>query len=425
MSSNKFSVDVMYTFAGQIVVMAVLFGMNKYLSMEFQPELYTLYNIAYKTAGLLAMAIVFCLGIAVPRYIALYMAKGEKERSADLVQTAFFLMLSLILAVIIGYYVLPLNWGKLIFGTNAYDRLLWGIILYGIGLALTTFMYGFYRGIENYRKYNGSQIVVQLFILVIAFGFSRDISSMMIIWGIGMSAFAIIGLERIYRQEFKNSLLLISAEKIRSLWENLSELLRFCLPRVPGELVLFSFGVVPLIILNDKLGTMATGGFVVALIINGAVMPLYGLTGTVLLPYVSRLLGESGSVASASGKINKLLLVYIVSSLVIIAGVAFFADTILWILFDSSYMVYAAQVQLLIITVLPNSIYLLLRNPLDAASVVPYNTINLIVSFGILMGFLQFGTSYVAYISGFILAYSYLGLSSWLCWLYCSRRIGR
>ena len=425
MSGNKFSVDVMYTFAGQIVVIAVLFGMNKYLSIEFQPELYTIYNIAYKAAGPLAMGIVFCLGIAVPRYIALYMAKGEKERSADLVQTAFFLMLFLMLVVIGAYFILPVNWGWLIFGTNAYDGLLWGIIVYGLGLALTTFMYSFYRGIEDYRKYNGSQIIVQLFILAIALGFSSDISSMMIIWGIGMSAFAIIGLERIYRQEFNSSLLLVSSGKIRSLWENLGELLRFCLPRVPGELVLFSFGVIPLIIINDKLGTMATGGFVVALIINGAVMPLYGLTGTVLLPYVSRLLGESGSVASASGKINKLLLVYIVSSLVIIAGVAFFADTILWILFDSSYMVYAAQVQLLIITVLPNSIYLLLRNPLDAASVVPYNTINLIVSFGILIGFLHFGTSYLEYIAGFLLSYSYLGLSSWLCWLYCSRRIGR
>lgn len=425
MSSNKFSADVMYTFAGQIVVIAVLFGMNKYLSIEFQPELYTIYNIAYKAAGPLAMGIVFCLGIAVPRYIALYMAKGEKERSADLVQTAFFLMLFLMLVVIGAYFILPVNWGRLIFGINAYDGLLWGIIVYGLGLALTTFMYSFYRGIEDYRKYNGSQIIVQLFILAIALGFSSNISSMMIIWGIGMSAFAIIGLERIYRQEFNSSLLLVSSGKIRSLWENLSELLRFCLPRVPGELVLFSFGVVPLIILNDKLGTMATGGFVVALIINGAVMPLYGLTGTVLLPYVSRLLGESGSVASASGKINKLLLVYIVSSLVIIAGVAFFADKILWILFDSNYMVYAAQVQLLIVTILPNSIYLLLRNPLDAASVVPYNTINLIVSFGILIGFLHFGTSYLEYIAGFLLSYSYLGLSSWLCWIYCSRRIGR
>ncbi len=425
MSRNKFSVDVMYTFAGQIVVMAVLFGMNKYLSIEFQPELYTIYNIAYKASGPLAMGIVFCLGIAVPRYIALYMAQGEKERSAYLVQTAFFLMLFLMLVVIGAYYILPFNWGRLIFGTNAYDGLLWGIIVYGIGLALTTFMYSFYRGIEDYRKYNASQIIVQLFILAIAFWFSSDISSMMIIWGIGMSTFAIIGLERIYRHEFNSSLLLISLGKIQSLWEILVELLRFCLPRVPGELVLFSFGVIPLIILNDKLGTMATGGFVVALIINGAVMPLYGLTGTVLLPYVSRLLGESGNMASASGKINKLMLVYIVSSLVIIAVVAFFADKILCILFDSSYVVYAAQVQLLIVTILPNSIYLLLRNPLDAASVVPYNTINLIVSFVILLGFLQFGTSYVAYISGFILAYSYLGFSSWLCWIYCSRRIGK
>lgn len=425
MSSNKFSVDVMYTFAGQIVVIAVLFGMNKYLSIEFQPELYTIYNIAYKAAGPLAMGIVFSLGIAVPRYIALYMARGEKECSAALVQTAFFLMLFLMLVVIIAYFILPFNWGRLIFGTNTYDGLLWGIIVYGIGLALTTFMYSFYRGIEDYRKYNGSQIIVQLFILAIALGFSSNISSMMTIWGVGMSTFAIVGLERMYRQEYNNSLLLISFGKIQSLWENLGELLQFCLPRVPGELVLFSFGVIPLIILNDKLGTMATGGFVVALIINGAVMPIYGLTGTVLLPYVSRLLGESGSVASASGKINKLLLVYFVSSLVIIVGVFLGADTILWILFDSNYMVYASQVQLLIFTVLPNSIYLLLRNPLDAASVIPFNTINLIVSFGILMGFLQFGTSYVAYISGFILAYSYLGLSSWLCWSYCSRRIGK
>ena len=425
MSNKKFTIDVIYTFAGQICVMLVLFGMNKYLSMVFQPELYTIYNIAYKSSGVLAMASVFCLGIAVPRYIALYVAQGKKERSAGLVQAAFFMMMVLICLLIGLYAFLPVNWGQLIFNTNEYDTLLGGIIIYGIGLSLTIFMFNFYRGIEDYKKYNGSQIIVQLFTFCISLSCSYDISLMMMVWGLGLSAFASIGLGIIYKQEYNRSIYNVFAGKKSDIGTNVFELLKFCLPRVPGEILLFSLSVIPLVILNEKLGTMATGGFVVALMINGAVTPLYGLTGTVLLPYVSRLLGETGSVASASSKINKLIFIYGISSLLIIAGVAVFANTVLWILFDSTYIVYADQVRLLIITVLPNSIYLLLRNPLDAASVVPFNTINLIVAFVILIGFLELGQTSVEYIMGFIAAYTYLGISSWGCWLYCKNRVSQ
>lgn len=418
--NKKLSLDVLFTFAGQICVMAVLFGMNKYLSMAFQPELYTVYNIAYKSASVLATALVFCLGIAVPRYIALYIAQGNKDRSARIVQVAFLLILVLVAISLVFFIYLPIEWGPVIFNTHAFDRLLWGIVVYGIGIALTTFMYSLYRGIEDYKLYNGSQIFIQLFTLLMAFILSDDILSMMVVWGIGLVMVAIIGIGKSFNRVFGYSIYSMGTSSVEDIFVELKELLCFCLPRVPGEVVLFSLNVFPLIILNEKLGALATGGFVVALIINGAVAPLYGLTGTVLLPYVSRLMGESGDVSAANSKINKLMLIYVLSSLVIIGGVYCFAEYIIWILFDNSYMVYAPQVKLIILAVLPNAIYLLLRNPLDAASVMPYNTINLIVAFGILMGVLYLGNTVDTYIGGFIGAYTYLGISSWMCWLYCS-----
>ena len=207
----------------------------------------------------------------------------------------------------------------------------------------------------------------------------------------------------------------------RDLKSSMTELASFCLPRLPGEFVLFAYIVVPLIIINHRLGIEATAYFAVATTINSMINPLFSFVGMVLLPLVSKSIA-SNQFSQADKKVKALIKIYLVVGLIGIIAVEIFTPLVINILFNSEYQSSVPIVRIMILAILPNAFYLLLRNPLDAMSKIPYNTINLIISFVVLNILVFLSTNVVAYAISFVAAYGLLSILSFWAWRNCRKQ---
>ena len=145
------------------------------------------------------------------------------------------------------------------------------------------------------------------------------------------------------------------------------------------------------------------------------VTPVFSFMGIILLPFVSECIAK-GEMQAANRFVNRLALLYVGASLLITLILYAFTSLLTCLLFTSSYVVTADLSRIMILAILPQAIYLLYRNPIDAVSVIPYNTIILgiclvvmIVSFSLSTTLAQFAWAYLA-------VSALQGLMSWLTW---------
>ena len=132
------------------------------------------------------------------------------------------------------------------------------------------------------------------------------------------------------------------------------------------------------------------------------VTPVFSFMGIILLPYVSECIAKH-ELRAANRFVSRLALLYLGASLLAIAALYLFTDFLTSLLFADSYLVTADITRIMILSILPQAVYLLYRNPIDAVSVIPYNTIILgiclaamVVSFALSTTLTQFAWAYLA-----------------------------
>lgn len=414
---SGFMNDVIISSCGQLLVMVIMFGINKLLSMRLNPAEYAIYGIANKSAQVVSFFVLFCLGIAIPRYLPRYLKNGDVDKGMA------FIKAGVLCTVILAFFVIVVGtyWqselSRLIFSEMGREMLFRGMLFFAAGLAVCSILYAFFRGIDDFFRFSLSQIVFQLLLFMLSVVLFSDLAAMMICWGIILLFGGTVWLWHSCRNFF-------DSEMRWRVWGKteracLREIVVFCLPRVPGELILFSFQTVPLIILNGKIGAEETAGYVVALMLNSMLTPFFGMVGMVLLPYVSKRTGSKDEQVEVKNRIGQLMELYCIISVMLTIGIFLFCDYLLLLVFDAKYLVYRDLVKYMSLSILPNAVYLLLRNPLDAVSVKPLNTINLFISFAVMVGMLFWADTWVTYAAAFVAGYLLLGLLSWISWEYC------
>ena len=104
------------------------------------------------------------------------------------------------------------------------------------------------------------------------------------------------------------------------------------------------------------------------------VTPLFSIMGIILLPYVSQAIAKK-EMKSANRLIHRLLLLYVCGALFFIAALCLFTEFLTTLLFTSEYVVATDLSRIMILSILPQAVYMLYRNTIDAVSVIPYNAI--------------------------------------------------
>jgi O-antigen/teichoic acid export membrane protein len=414
-SKSTFFKDVSYTIIGQLIVMVLMLVLNKVVSHYLTPADYTIFSIANKSASVLAFVMVFGLGIALPVYLARLRAQASKKQEAHFFFAGTLLMGCAIILVMTPVLVFKDALAYAIFNDRAHSSLIPPIVFFAISIALSTFVYSYFRGVDKFRTFNISQILFQSTSVIIVILCGASIANQLSLRGIVISLISllIIGLIGVsYRTVVRSFKLLNKTTR---------DIIGYCLPRVPGEIVLFSYTVFPLIIVNAKFGSVNAAAIATALVLNAFVSPLFQFIGLALSPYTSKKLA-SGESDDVGRKIKQLRVLYIGFSIVAVLFVFGFTEFIIKVLFSDQYVQFVGIVRVLILSVVPYSLYLLLRNPLDAISKIPFNTFNLAISFSILMLITFLSPNLYVCATAFPVAYLVLGVLSEVSWAWRFRK---
>lgn len=412
---SRFSKDLIITVVGQGLLMILALVINKINSINLGATDYSIFNVAKKSVGIISGIMAVSLGIALPRYIAM---KQNYDKKARYLIGSLMIMIIASLVVCLVMFILR-NWfGVVIFGDAGFENLIMPMVLYSFSVAFSTIIYSYYRGCNAYYKYNISQMIVNIAMLIIAIFVRKSIKWILLLWGISIIVISIIFLLLILkslREELGN---------LRMPTKELRELSLFGLPRIIGEIALFSFTTVPLIIIAHREGIDNNYLISTAINISGMIFPVFSFAGVILLPYVSNAVSDN-DIKRIDKPIFVMGLLYIVFSLFVIAFIDLFPKFVISLLFSEEFLPSVRTTTILIWSILPASLYYLLRNPIDGLSRIPFNTINLAISFGILCGLVVYFNDYDGYALAFIIGYSILCLLSIISFLYCRRRIMR
>ncbi|WP_054026171.1 oligosaccharide flippase family protein [Bacillus sp. FJAT-28004] len=415
---SKFGKDVVITSVGQFVILLVALGINKILSIELGPVGFAEYSIAKRAAAVFGFIMIAGLGIAIPKYLSKLDQENDRLNKSRyiIVSMSIMFILSFITLIIVIFFneILAL----MLFGDRSHSHYIFAILSYALSITFTTFVFSYYRGLDKFVMYSTSQIFVQLSSLFVAIIVNSSVISFLYSSSIITGAYGLYMCIRLWRIHYIFAKIK-SFNQIRPIF---TELLFFCLPRIPGEIVLFGFTAIPLIIISHKMSIEYSAYFAVAITINTMIQPFFGMIGAVLLSFVSKsIVGERFGEAEA--KINVLSKIYFIVGLIVVMFIEIFTPFLVNLLFSKEFEPSVPIIRIVAIAILPNIYYLLLRNPLDAMSRFPYNSINLIISFLLLNLLLIYSSSMEAFAVSFVVSYFVLGILSFATWFILKKKL--
>ena len=368
------SKDVIWTFTIQMAIMICAFAITKILSNRLSIDDFGQYNLIKRSVQVLSFVMLGGVGIALPRYISLYQNGNYRKPIFPLLTASLIYIIGITIFVCIICELIGDNLQFIILGENSDNTLLLIALAYAFVSAMSQFTYAYYRGTGDIKEYNGTQLAIQLaMILPLIILPTLTTSNVFISWLIVTTILVVAFLGR---ETILHTIPRVSVSNIKT---ELRTIIKYSTGRLLADLFLFSLSAFPLIFISNTHGFQQTAYYSVGITFVTMVTPLFSFMGIILLPYVAESIAKR-QLQKASQFINKLALIYLVSALVFTAIIYVFISFLTSLFFADNYLVTTELSRIIILAVLPQAIYLLYRNPIDAISVIPYNTIILGVS---------------------------------------------
>ena len=198
-------------------------------------------------------------------------------------------------------------------------------------------------------------------------------------------------------------------------FESLREIIKYASGRLVADFFQFSLAAFPLIYISNMQGLQTTAYFSVGIFFVTMITPLFSFMGIILLPYVSQAIAKD-EMKSANRLIQRLLLIYIGGALFFIAVLYLFTDFLTILLFNSDYVVTSDLTRIMVLSILPQAVYILYRNTIDAASIIPYNAIILGISLITMVVSFTLSSSITHYAWAYLAVSTLQGLLACLVW---------
>ncbi len=416
---DLFTKDFIITVIGQVIVVVISFLVNKILSNYVSTDEFGIYNIAKRFTDVVTYIVLLAMGIAIPKYLAEYKSKND-EAGVHMYWVASLLLVfgaTVIVSIIAVAARVPIM--RLMFGENGYEKYVFVSLLYAFGSALATMISSYCRGVGFFYRYNFIQIAVQILYFVVVLICSSNAFLILLYSGLAYLAadFAVL----IY-YFIKKRKLTVKYKSPKNYLKPMKELVIYGVPRVPGEFVLFAYNLVPLIIISNKFNLTQSAYFSASLSVNATVTTAFGFIGIMLLPAVSSAIATR-KFDKVDKNITFLAILYVLVSVLGIIFIYFCGEWLIKLLYSEEYI---PAVTLLIITsvaILPRAMFLLLRNPIDGVTKIPFNTINLAISFAITcVGMLLVNSIQLcAWI--YVIGYCALAALSFATWMFCRKKV--
>ena len=284
----KMTKDVVWTFIIQMMIMLCSFVITKLLSNRLDMDAFGQYNLIKRSIQVLSFMMLAGVGITLPRYIPLYQNGTPRKSIYPLLKASLLFIGCVSLLVCLFCAVFRGEMQQLMIGEPDNDLLYTIILAYAFLLALAQFTYAYYRGISNFKWYNGAQLGLQsaiimplIFLPILTtkrvFGSWLVITALFVAFYWGRELWK----KEIWRRPMPYQ------EGRSSLYEELKTIVRYSSGRLLADFFLFSLSAFPLIHISHHQGFLATAHFSVGMTFVTMVTTLFSFMGIILLPFVS------------------------------------------------------------------------------------------------------------------------------------------
>ena len=418
--------DVVWTFSLQIIIMLCSFAINKLLASRLSIDDFGQYNLIKRSVQVLSFVMLAGVGIALPRYIPLYRKGDQQQPITPLIKASLIYIIGITLAVCTVCWAFSTDMERLILGQTGQALLLIIALAYAFTLAMAQFSYAYYRGIGNFKWYNGAQLGVQLaiilpLILLPTLTATNVFASWLIITALIVACYLVRELWRKYHVKSATMIPTDDTAASQPLSHHLKTIVKYSSGRLVADFFLFSLAAFPLVYISNTQGLQPTAYYSVGITFVTMVTPVFSFMGIILLPYVSECIAK-GEMQAANRFVNRLALLYVEASLLLTAIIYFFTAFLTRLLFASDYVVTSDLTRIMILAILPQAIYLLYRNPIDAVSVIPYNTIILGICLAVMIVTFVLSTTITQFAWAYFIVSLLQGLLSFITWQVVKRR---
>lgn len=413
---KNLSKDFIITICSQVVLMIITLAINKVNSINLGVTNFSIFTLAKRSVGIVSGIMALSLGISIPRYIVL---KRNATNKYGYFYAGLLLVTILSCVLILISFFLKTSLSKLLFDDVDLIYLVMPTIIYSFSGALTVIIYSYYRGCNKYFLYNLVQIISYFAMLISSFLIKDNMKLIFILWSLSNFFITLFFTIIIITFDIKKNNYTFSFKEI---FRDIKELFVYGCPRVLGEISLFSFTTIPLIIIAHYSGIENNYLMSVPINVCTTIFPVFSFTGVIFLTYVSNAISEN-DVKKIKKPLLFIGLVYLLGSFVVCIFISIFPDFFIKLLFSEEYVACSPYLRVIIWSIIPASIYYLLRNPIDALDNVPWNTFALLISFAVLCGMIIiFNSSNYLYALAYVVGYLVLGSLSFAFYIICYKK---
>ncbi len=330
------------------------------------------YILVRRTLSLLQLPILCNMGIAISRYVAIAGVKAAQHTRATYLLAATAVATSVSVACAGFLLLLAGPVASLMFGSAQFAPDIRVIALALPGLALHGVAYGYYRGrlqmlVANALQVLNLALVPLAAMAILGASVQQAVLALAVAWNVVAIAFIV------------PPLLAARAEGHAGIRDAIAELLRFGVPRVPGEFALAALFSLPTTI-TAHLGGVEQAGFVgLGVSLLSMVGSMYAPLGQIVLPSVSAMAarGETGTLRR---DVQRLWLACVASGAAMVVVLAASARLLVTLYVGATFLPAVPVVRLVLLAGVPHITYVVLRNVLDALDPRPLNARNLVVA---------------------------------------------
>ena len=393
--------DSILTYAAEGLAMVGMVLAYRLAANEGRHDL-DLYVVVRRTVSFMYPLLLLGAVVGTTRFVAM---KSRPEEQRRYLLASLTWIVPMALATFLVGWLFPAQISWLVFGSGDEQGLAAPLALMIAGVALYGISYAFLRGQRHLVAANAIQVIALAAVPCVAFLLFDDLSA--VCWGTGVAWLVIALVAQL------PSLMQPTPGK-RS--KERGELLRYGLPRVPGDMALGALLTLPVYVVARTHGLSASGEIGFGATLLNLAAALFSPLALILLPASASQLA-SGDHAGLSARIGKLTWMALAACTVMTLVFELAADPILHIYLGENYTDYVHISRVVFLGALPFGFFIGLRSVLDAYYHTPRNGINLLSAFLILMAGSMFHfmvptpVVFVAWV--LVLSLTYLGYATW------------
>ena len=336
------------------------------------------YVVVRRTLSFVQPLLLMGLAVGLPRMVAMANARGVQR--AYLLAALRLVGITGALGVILAL-VLPEELARFTFGNSGLAHLMPPLATMALGLSLHAVGYSFLRGRQLSAQANVLQVVGLALVPVLAFLSATSLDA--VLWTTGL-AWCLAPLVVIIPEVLAGPFTIVREQR--------AQLLRYGLPRIPGDLAYAGLFTVPVLWVAHTHGSAVAGQVGLGITLLNLVGAAFAPISLLMLPRTAALLKARAykDLLQRIAQLERLSLLGATSALLLVEGL------MPWLLelylpgIDTS--LYLMQCRLIFLAAPALAYFIALRSVLDAYHTSPRNGINLMVAFITILIFLFLAT---------------------------------